>query len=96
MVKWTNVDGKDKGLIVLYALSTCAHCKKTKELLNELGVAYRYLLVDQLPEDELNEVYDEMKKYNPVGSFPTTVIRGKTVIVGSRLDEIREAVLSAE
>jgi len=92
MAEWTIVEGKDKGSIVLYALSTCVHCKKTKELLNELGVAYRYLFVDKLPEDELNEVYDEMKKYNPVGSFPTTVIRGKTVIVGSRLDEIREAV----
>lgn len=93
MTEWTVVEGEDRGAIILYALSTCVHCKKTKELLNELGVAYSYLFVDLLPEDEMNVVYDEMKKYNPAGSFPTTVIRGKLVIVGSRLDEIREAVL---
>lgn len=96
MAEWTVVKGKDKGSIVLYALSTCIHCKKTKELLNELGVAYRYIFVDLLPEDEMNKIYDDMKKYNPAGSFPTLVIGEGTVIVGSRLDEIREAVLRGE
>ncbi|WP_421908349.1 glutaredoxin family protein [Methanolacinia petrolearia] len=92
MTEWTVVEGRDKGSIVLYALSTCIHCKKTKELLNELGVAYKYIFVDLLPEDELNIFYAEMKKYNPAGSFPTMVINGDKVIVGSRLEEIREAL----
>ena len=96
MAEWVFVDGEDRGEIVLYALSTCVHCRVTKELLNELGVAYRYLFVDLLPEDELEKVYDEMKKYNPRGSFPTIVINDKTVIVGSRLDEIKEAVKGGE
>ena len=94
MAEWTVVEGMDKGQIVMYGLSTCIHCKKTKEFLKELGVSYKYIFVDLLPEDELNSVYDEMKKFNPSGSFPTTVIKGKTVIVGSKLDEIKEAILN--
>jgi glutaredoxin len=96
MVEWTEVEGEDRGTVVLYALSTCVHCRKTRELLKELGIAYRYIYVDLLPDQELGMVYDEMKKFNPAGSFPTTIIRGKSVIVGSRLDEIREAILNGE
>lgn len=94
MTEWTIVDGEDKGSIVLYALSTCVHCKVTKKMLNEMGVKYKYMFVDQLPEDEMHEVFEEMLKYNPGGSFPTTIIRDNTVIVGSRLKEIKEAILN--
>jgi len=34
----THVDGKKAGHIVIYALSTCPWCKKTKKLLDDLGV----------------------------------------------------------
>lgn len=87
-----HVDGKDKGKVMLYALSTCIHCKQTKNLLNELGVAYDYLYVDHLSRSEMDEVLKEMEKHNPRGSFPTLVINDDTCIIGSRLDEIREAL----
>ena len=86
-----HVDGIDKGRVMLYALSTCVHCKMTKQLLNELGVAYDYLYVDQLSRSEMDEVIKEMEQYNPRCSFPTLVINGTQTIVGSRKDEIREA-----
>lgn len=87
-----HVDGIDKGTIMLYALSTCIHCKQTRTLLNELHVAYDYLYVDQLKKEEMNEVVKEIEKFNPRCSFPTLVINNQKVIVGSRLDEIREAL----
>jgi glutaredoxin len=87
-----HVDGINKGTVMLYALSTCIHCKKTKEFLNELGVAYDYLFVDQLSRAEMDEVIKEIEQYNPRTSFPTLVINGKKTIVGSRIDEIREAL----
>lgn len=87
-----HVNGKDKGRIMLYALSTCVHCRKTKEFLNELGVAYDYLYVDQLSRAEMDEILKEIEQYNPRGSFPTLVINGEKTIVGSRIDEIREAL----
>lgn len=87
-----HVDGKSRGKVMLYALSTCIHCKHTRELLNELGIAYDYLYVDQLSRSEMDEIMKEVQKYNPAGSFPTLVINGEKCIIGSRLDEIREAL----
>ncbi|HOJ95420.1 MAG TPA: glutaredoxin family protein [Methanospirillum sp.] len=89
-----HVAGREKGSIMLYALSTCIHCKQTKKLLDELQVAYDYLYVDQLSRAEMDEILKEIEKYNPRGSFPTLVINNSKVIVGSRLDEIREALTS--
>ena len=41
-----HVAGNDKGKIMLYALSTCIWCKKTRELLQSSGVAFDYIYVD--------------------------------------------------
>ncbi|HWQ68305.1 MAG TPA: glutaredoxin family protein [Methanospirillum sp.] len=87
-----HIQGTDKGSVMLYALSTCIHCKKTKEFLNELGVAYDYLFVDQLTREEMDLVIKEIEQYNPRCSFPTLVINKSITIVGSRFDEIREAL----
>ncbi|WOF15918.1 glutaredoxin [Methanoplanus sp. FWC-SCC4] len=92
MEKWNFVDGKNCGEIKLYALSTCVHCRKTKEFLEKNNVSYYYIYVDLLEPDELDEIYSEVKKYNPRGSFPTIVINGTRVIVGSKLDEIRKVL----
>jgi len=42
------VPGKKSRHIMLYALSTCGWCGKTKKLLDDLGVEYSYEYVDQL------------------------------------------------
>ena len=47
-----HVAGKNKGHIVLYALSTCPWCKKTKKLLEELGVEYYFDDVDLMTDAE--------------------------------------------
>ncbi|OPY35958.1 MAG: Glutaredoxin [Methanoregula sp. PtaU1.Bin051] len=77
---------------MLYALSTCGWCAKTKELLEELGVEFDYQYVDLLEGKEQDDAMDAMEKYNPKGSFPTLVIDGKRCIIGFREDEIREAL----
>ena len=46
MVKKEHVEGENKGKILLYALSTCGWCRKTRQLLDDLGVAYDYIYVD--------------------------------------------------
>ncbi|MBM4332034.1 MAG: glutaredoxin family protein [Deltaproteobacteria bacterium] len=87
----THVAGKNKGNIILYALSTCVWCRKTKQLLDRLGVAYNYIDVDQLPGDEKNIVTEEIKKLNPRCSFPTISINDKCV-VGFDQQKIEEAL----
>jgi len=78
----THIQGKDKGKVMLYALSTCGWCKKAKALLAKLKVAYDYIFIDMLEGKERNIVYEEMQKYNPRGSFPTIVINDNIIIAG--------------
>ena len=45
----TTVEGKNKKhRVMLYALSTCIWCKKTKKLLDNLDVCYDFVFVDLL------------------------------------------------
>ena len=45
-MKMEHVDGKNAGNVLLFALSTCGWCGKTKELLKELGIAFDFVYVD--------------------------------------------------
>jgi len=87
-MKMEHVPGRNKGKIVLFALSTCGWCGKTKDLLNKLGVEYSFVFVDLLSLDEREEAFTEMQRHNPRGSFPTLVIDDRRVIVGYREEEI--------
>jgi len=86
-----HIAGKKQGSVMLYALSTCQWCNKTKELLKELGVDFDYQYVDLLDEKEQGDALTALEKFNPRGSFPTLVIDGKRCIVGFREGEIRGA-----
>lgn len=90
MIKFTHVDGTEKGDVKLFALSTCVWCKRTKQLLSSLGVAYDYVFVDELYGNEKEEVTDAVKEHNPSCSFPTLVINNETCIVGFKEELIRE------
>jgi glutaredoxin-like protein NrdH len=84
------VNGKKKGKLVLYALSTCGWCKKTRMLLEDLGVEYNYIYVDLLEGEERQEIIEQVKKWNPQLSFPTLVINDEKCIVGFNEDEVKE------
>jgi glutaredoxin len=92
MVNVKHVKGQNKGKIMLYALSTCLWCKKTKNLLENLGVAYTYVYVDLLEEKEKDKTMETIRKWNPRCSFPTLVINEKESIVGFKEDRIKEAL----
>jgi glutaredoxin len=79
-------------MVMLYALSTCGWCAKTKDLLRELGVDFDYTYVDLLEGHDQDKVLNEVEKWNPKGSFPTLVIGNRKSIVGFREEEIREAL----
>lgn len=87
-----HVNGKKIKYILLYALSTCVWCKKTKSYLNELGVEYDYIDVDLLSEKEKDKIKKSIKKWNPAVSFPTIVIDNKTVVLGYDEEKIKESL----
>jgi len=87
-----HVKGKNKGDILLYTLSTCGWCKKTKQLLNEKGAAYSYVDVDLLDDEENERVMEEVRKWNPSCSFPTIVVNGEHCIQGYKPDELLKVI----
>lgn len=89
-MEMNHVEGENKGKIVLYALSTCAWCKKTKKLLKDLHVEFYYIDADLLEGKERKEILDQLKKFNPRVSFPTVVIDENTIVVGYNEQKIRE------
>lgn len=86
------VEGKKTKDIFLYALSTCIWCKKTKEYLKKLGIAYNYINVDQLDDKNKNKVKKQLKKWNPSCSYPTIVINNKECITGYDPDKLKEKI----
>jgi glutaredoxin-like protein NrdH len=87
-----HVSGKNAGHVMLYALSTCGWCAKTRKLLEDLGVEYDYEYVDHLKGEEREKAISEVKEWNPICSFPTLVLNDETCIVGYKEDEIRKAL----
>lgn len=80
------VDGtrdKDKD-VVLFALSTCPHCRHAREWLDNNSVEYRFVYVDKLEGDEQKNTLKASEKFNPNNTFPTLVIDDHDVIVGFR------------
>lgn len=87
------VKGVNKGVIVLYTLSTCGWCSKTKKLLKDMGVEFSYIDVDLIEGADKKAVEDEIKQWNPKLSFPTIVINNQKCIIGYNEDEIRNALI---
>ncbi|MDR3553319.1 MAG: glutaredoxin family protein [Syntrophobacteraceae bacterium] len=77
--------------VKLYALSTCIHCRDTKDFLNKCGVDYDCVDVDKLEGDERRRLIEEIKASNPSCAFPMIMI-GPKVIIGFRKEEIKEAL----
>jgi len=92
MREFEKVSGKNKGSIILFALSTCVWCKKTKKLLEELNVGYSYIDMDLIDEDVKDKFLNQLKQWNPSCSYPTLVINDKDCIVGFDEEKIRKVL----
>jgi len=91
-MKYTHVEGKNKGKVVLYAISTCVWCKKTKRLLKGLGVQFDYIDVDLLTDEEKEEAIREMLRWRKRAVYPLVVIDDKRCIKFYDEEEIKEAL----
>ncbi len=87
-----HIEGTDRGDVRFYGLSTCGWCRKTRELLNSLGVDYYKVEVDLLEKEDKDRAVAEVKKHNPECSFPTLVIDGDKCIVGFDRSEIEKVL----
>ena len=78
--------------VVLFALSTCAWCKLTKQFLKDNEVEFSYLDIDLINEDEKEKIRQIIRNRGGPLSFPTTIIDDKILITGFRKDKIKEAL----
>ncbi len=75
---------------MLYALSTCIWCRRTRQFLEDNSVQFDYIYVDLLQGAEREEVLAQVGKWNPALSFPTLVVDDAKSVIGSQLDAIKE------
>jgi glutaredoxin-like protein NrdH len=93
-VKSGHITGNNKGKVVIYGLSTCVWCKKTRQLLTDLGLDFDYVYVDLLDGSEDESAIKEVKRFNPSVSFPTVIINDERAILGFDEQAIRKAFSS--
>ena len=70
----------DRGEVVLYALSTCVWCKKTRRLLEELGVTYDYEYVDLASRARQDEIEAEIAARVKRPAYPTVCTHDGCVV----------------
>lgn len=77
--------------IHLYALSTCPYCRMTKRYLDDHGITYELIEVDQLEGDEKQQAIDRVKELSGGTSFPVLVADGE-VVVGFNKSKIAKII----
>ena len=80
----------DKHQSVLYALSTCVWCRRTRQFLEREGVAYDYVYVDLIQGREKEAVMTELRRWAPKPLFPTLVVDDSRCVVGMKLEQMKE------
>jgi glutaredoxin-like protein NrdH len=89
----TTVEGTNSThKVLLFALSTCGWCRRTRQFLEEKGVAYDYIYVDLLTGDPRREVLAELKKWTTRRAFPTIVIDEDEVQTGLDKEKLEKAL----
>jgi glutaredoxin len=81
----------NRGDIVVFALSTCAFCKKALKFLKENSITFSYVYVDEYEPERKSEIKLNLKeKYNKDIGFPFLILNGTKIIVGFTEDEYRK------
>ena len=84
--------GNNKHKVLLYALSTCVWCKRTKQFLKDSDVEYDYVDVDLSSDEDRDKIRRHILSKGGSLSYPTIIIDDKILITGYSPDEIKEAL----
>jgi len=78
--------------VFMYALSTCAWCKLTKNFLKDNDIEYEYVDVDLSSREDRERIRGDILKGGGRLSYPVIIIDDKILINGFRKEEIKEAL----
>lgn len=76
--------------VLLYALSTCIWCRKTRQMLEDEDVAFDFVYVDLVDADERKAAREHIRKFSNRMSFPTIIFDEEDSITGYKPDRIKE------
>jgi glutaredoxin len=76
--------------VLVYALSTCGWCKKTKQFLRNNSIEYEYVDLDLASPEERQPIIDELSSNNIPLAFPITIIDNQTMVRGYNPDKLTE------
>ncbi len=76
----------------MYAISTCAWCKLTKNFLKDNNIEYEYVDVDLSDGEDREKIRREILKRRGRLSYPAIIIDDKILINGFREDKIKETL----
>ena len=77
---------------IMYALTTCLHCKNTKKFLEENKFEVIVIHLDDYCDSDRSDLMEKVRKYNPRGTFPVVLMPNGKVIVGFRKVLLQEAM----
>ena len=88
-IEYRTVHGKQPDSpITVYALSTCAFCKRGMQYLEGNDVAYRYVYLDQLEFDTKRSIKEELRRrYGNLPVFPVITVGDTRAISGFRKEQ---------
>lgn len=90
--KGSVIGSQNQHRVQFFGISTCIWCKRTRQFLEERGVAFDYVYVDLLHGQEQEEAKAQVRHWNPSLSFPTVVVDDARCVIGYRPEELAEAL----
>jgi len=88
-VNIVKVNGKKRNhKVFMYAISTCAWCKRTKQFLKDNDVEFEYVDVDLCDDEDKEQIEVEITKRGGRLSYPTLIVDDKILITGYKVDKI--------
>jgi glutaredoxin-like protein NrdH len=92
-MQFSKVSGKNnEHKVILYALSTCAWCKLTKQFLKDNDIEFEYVDVDLCEEEDKQKIRQHIQSKGGPLSYPTVIVDDNMLITGFRKDKLKEAL----
>lgn len=78
--------------VVMYTLSTCPWCRKTKQFFTDKKIPFDFIDYDLADEKEQERIKNEMSKYGGSIAFPFVII-GEEAVVGYNPEKYAELLM---
>ena len=89
-IKVSGVNNKHK--VSMYAISTCAWCRRAKKFLKDNSIEFEYVDVDLCAKGDQERIRDDILSRGGHLSYPTIIVDDKFLITGFKEDKLREAL----